>query len=235
MPCFPVLRSCFLEPLEEFPLVVPFPEAHVDSSEPGVLGLFNETPSTIDMSLPTPNVPVFTVFTDELPSPARVHYDTPPPQLEAIQPPPAPLIKDMDSFSDGTTQGSFDFTMCSDRGDGQVPPSVAFSPSHPTLSIEIWRDDVVRNTTVRWEERHPPCGDDDRHISEPATKRRRLSLFLPAAEEERPITAPILRRCQSLPPNSLCLLRDGDDDEDNSVAPPPVVISSSCSAPPTLA
>ena len=83
MPCFPVLHPRFLEPLEEFPLVVPFPEAHLDSrcvrrrytplraivanlhrSGPGALGLFNETPSTIDMSLPTPSIPLFTVFTE---------------------------------------------------------------------------------------------------------------------------------------------------------------------------
>ena len=83
MPCFPVLHPRFLEPLEEFPLVVPFPEAHLDTrcfphphppfrvivanarrSEPGALGLFNETPSTIDMSLPTPSIPVFTAFAE---------------------------------------------------------------------------------------------------------------------------------------------------------------------------
>jgi hypothetical protein len=83
MPSFPVLRPRFLEPLEEFPLVVPFPEAHLDTrcfprphtpfrvvvanarrSEPGALGLFNETPSTIDMSLPTPSIPVFTTFAE---------------------------------------------------------------------------------------------------------------------------------------------------------------------------
>jgi hypothetical protein len=83
MPCFPVLHPNFLEPLEEFPLVVPFPDARLDSrclprphtpfrvivanlhrSGPGALGLFNETPSTIDMSLPTPSIPVFTVFTE---------------------------------------------------------------------------------------------------------------------------------------------------------------------------
>jgi hypothetical protein len=83
MPCSPFLRPFFLEPLEEFPLVVPFPEAHLDSrylprprtalrivvanlhrSGPGALGLFNETPSTIDMSLPTPSIPVFAVFTE---------------------------------------------------------------------------------------------------------------------------------------------------------------------------
>lgn len=50
--------------------------------------------------------------------------------------------------------------MCSDRGDAQVPPSVAFSPGHPTLSIEIWRDDVVRSTAVGWEEGHPRSDED---------------------------------------------------------------------------
>jgi hypothetical protein len=83
MPYFPGFRPRFLEPLEEFPLVVPFPEAHLLSryvcfplhslqcqiansrlSEPGALGLFNETPSTIDISLPTPNIPVFSMFTE---------------------------------------------------------------------------------------------------------------------------------------------------------------------------
>jgi hypothetical protein len=76
---FPHPRSCFLDPLEEFPLVVPFPEAPLlprflhrrihrciladdVPSGPGALGLFHETPSTIDMSLPTPSIPVFTVL-----------------------------------------------------------------------------------------------------------------------------------------------------------------------------
>jgi hypothetical protein len=76
---FPRPRSCYLDPLEEFPLVVPFPEAPqlprfllcgplhrvlADDipSGPGALGLFHETPSTIDMSLPTPSIPVFTVL-----------------------------------------------------------------------------------------------------------------------------------------------------------------------------
>jgi hypothetical protein len=55
--------------------------------------------------------------------------------------------------------------MCSDHGDGQ-PPSVAFSPSHPTLSVEVWRDDVVRNTAVGLEEAHPTRGEEDGHIFE---------------------------------------------------------------------
>jgi hypothetical protein len=101
----------------------------------------------------------------ELPSPPQVHYDTPVPQSEVIQPPPAPLIKDMDSFSEGTAQGSFDFTMCSDPGDAQAPPSVAFSPGHPTLSIEIWRDDVVRSSTDEWPEEHSRC-DENGHTFE---------------------------------------------------------------------
>lgn len=213
---------CFLDPLEEFPLVVPFPEAPLLPSGPGALGLFHETPSTIDMSLPTPNIPVFTVLSYELPPPPLVLFETPIPQSEAIQPPPAPLIKDMDSFSDGTAQGSFDFTMCSDAGDAQAPPSVAFSPSHPSLSIEIWRDDVIRSTAVGREEQRP-SSDDDRHISEPATKRRRLSSLLPVGQE-RPMTAPAVRRSQSLPPPiNLCLSRDSDD-HGHSVAVPLTVL-----------
>ena len=83
MPCFPILHPRFLEPLEEFPIVVPFPEtpllsrylprshiplrvvvANSHRSEPGALGLFNETPSTIDMSLPTPSIPVFAMLAE---------------------------------------------------------------------------------------------------------------------------------------------------------------------------
>ncbi|KAH9973827.1 hypothetical protein BGW80DRAFT_225533 [Lactifluus volemus] len=228
---FPSRFCPLLDPLEEFPLVVPFPEAHLHSSEPGALGLFNETPSTTDMSLPTPSVPVFTVFT-EVPTPTQVHYDALVSQSEVIQPPPAPLIKDMDSFSEGTAQGSFDFTLCSDSADTQVPPSVAFSPGHPTLSIEIWRDDVVRSTAVDCEE-WLPRSSDDRHIfEEPATKRRRLSI-LPAGDEEGPMTAPPGGRSQSLPPISFCLMRDGDDSD--SLALPLTPVPSPCSAPPTLA
>jgi len=48
------------------------------------------------------------------------------------------------------------------------------------------------------------------------------------------MTAPNVRRSQSLPPVSLRLIRDGDDC-DLSVAPPPVAVSSPCTAPPTLA
>lgn len=83
MSCFSVQHRRFLEPLEEFPIVVPFPDEHLLSryrrprriplrvivanshrSEPGALGLFNETPSTIDMSLPTPGIPVFAMFSE---------------------------------------------------------------------------------------------------------------------------------------------------------------------------
>jgi len=221
-----------LDPLEEFPLVVPFPEAHLHPSDPGALGLFNKTPNTIDMSLPTPSVPVFTVFTD-VSSPTQVHYDALVSQSEVIQPPPAPLIKDMDSFSEGTAQGSFDFTLYSDSAGTQAPPSIAFSPGHPTLSIEIWRDDVVRSTAVGCEERHP-CSNDDRHsfeFKEPATKRRRLSI-LPAGEEEGLMTAPPAGRSQSLPPINFCLMRNGVDPD--SLALPLAPLPSPCSAPPTL-
>lgn len=38
--------------------------ANSHPSGPGALGLFNETPSTIDVSLPTPSIPVFTMFAE---------------------------------------------------------------------------------------------------------------------------------------------------------------------------
>ena len=66
-------------------------------------------------------------------------------------------------------------------------------------------------------------------VKEPATKRRRLSMFLPTGEE-RPMTASATGRSQSLPPINLCLIRDNDD-HDRSVAVPLTAVSRYPSAP----
>lgn len=74
-----------------------------------------------------------------------------------MQPPPAPLLKDLDSFTEGTARGSFDFSLRSQSSTEQLigsapqpeplpPVSVAFSLDDPCRSIEVWRDDVLTST-----------------------------------------------------------------------------------------
>lgn len=63
--------------------------------------------------------------------------------------PPAPVLKDLDSFSDGTGLGSFDYSLTSDHGIAdRRPTSLAFSPAHPEESVVLWRNDVHRCTVT---------------------------------------------------------------------------------------
>ncbi|EPQ52351.1 hypothetical protein GLOTRDRAFT_101284 [Gloeophyllum trabeum ATCC 11539] len=59
--------------------------------------------------------------------------------------PGAPAMKDMDSFSQGTGQGSFEFSLKDGYDDFERPSSVAYNPAHPEISIENWRRDVSAN------------------------------------------------------------------------------------------
>ncbi|KAI0064207.1 hypothetical protein BV25DRAFT_1837013 [Artomyces pyxidatus] len=158
---------CFLEPLDEIPIPSPFPDAHICLSGLGVTltGVLDGTPSSMDQPLLTPIDPEptglgmgggSTLF-------PPLDYDFPVPDGAGAPPPPAPLLKDLDSFSDGTALGSFNYSLTSEQDEGR--PSVAFSPTHPTRSIEIWRDHVLRCTTM----------EASVNCEERATKRRRLA------------------------------------------------------------
>ncbi|TFY58979.1 hypothetical protein EVG20_g7956 [Dentipellis fragilis] len=118
-----------------------------------------------------------------------------------MDPPAAPRLKDMDSFSDGTALGSFIYSLTSEHD------TVAFSPTHPTRSIEIWRDDVFHSLAdddnddcdshARTHDRPRPAA---LHPEEPSTKRRRVQFSIPACPSvERLDTAQAIRRRQSCP------------------------------------
>jgi len=73
------------------------------------------------------------------------------------EPPRAPLLKDLDSFTEGSAVGSFNYSLDSgskrDKDDEQVriddgAGSVAFSLDDPVQSIEIWRRDVISRTLL---------------------------------------------------------------------------------------
>lgn len=67
--------------------------------------------------------------------------------IRAQLPPPTPVLKDLDSFSEGTGHGSFDYSMASGQGlVDQRPASLAYSPAHPEESVIMWRNDVHRCT-----------------------------------------------------------------------------------------
>jgi hypothetical protein len=66
-------------------------------------------------------------------------------------------MRDMDSFTDGTYAGSFDFSLYSlddvapsysQLDTKPTPQSLAFSPEEPLRSIETWREDVLTSTGV---------------------------------------------------------------------------------------
>ena len=63
------------------------------------------------------------------------------------EPPGAPLLKDRDSFTDGTTRGSFDFSLPPSPNSLhyplELPEPLPLCPEDTARSIESWRDDVV--------------------------------------------------------------------------------------------
>lgn len=146
------------------------------------LGLYEETPTSVDFQLPTPDPDVgadvrrndFDVFLEG----SGLFDDPVIPEDPAGEPPlpPAPVLKDLDSFSDGTGLGSFDYSLTSDHGIAdRRPTSLAFSPAHPEESVVLWRNDVHRCTVTGTAAELEREGLPEEHPEEPATKRRRLS------------------------------------------------------------
>jgi len=96
-------------------------------------------------------------FADHPPS---FHYSVFPAQWD--QPPPAPRLNDLDSFTEGTGVGSFDFSLRSSCSSEHLsgrqyldPPAIRSSYSSERLSacpppahdIEVWRDEVLLSTS----------------------------------------------------------------------------------------
>ncbi|KAI0313285.1 hypothetical protein OF83DRAFT_564384 [Amylostereum chailletii] len=173
-----------LDPLADFPLFAPFPD-DIDFSGAPLLGLYNDP-----INAPAPELgrflaPLPSLFPEQDLSFSDVH----PPlgvsgaadlvvRDDTLIPPPAPRLKDLDSFSDGTALGSFNYSLASEH---DIPMSVAFSPANPMRSIETWRTDVQR--CLREEEEQArycvaQALSGRRRLptpEEPATKRRRVS------------------------------------------------------------
>jgi hypothetical protein len=98
------------------------------------------------------------------------------PSSPPFQAPGAPLLKDYDSFTEGSALGSFDFSL---PGTPHIPysdleplSSLAFCPDDPTRSIETWRDDV-RTSMVCSENRLPNKDGGVSRDTTRGTKRQR--------------------------------------------------------------
>jgi len=110
----------------------------------------NDTPTSETFSLPTPCRPADSglnnvrFLEDNLQALAHQESIS---ITEGEDYPAAPLLKDLDSFSQGTGLGSFDFSLNEGYDDLLSSSSVAFSPTQPEASIESWRLDVSRSAS----------------------------------------------------------------------------------------
>lgn len=107
---------------------------HLDRFDPADI---DHTPSTVTTALPTPH--------EYLTGPEQTSW---PPQIYA---PPAPAIKDLDSFTDGTAAGSFDcLSEVTTPGDLCAHPLTTLHEHNVSQldaedhmqSIALWRQDV---------------------------------------------------------------------------------------------
>ncbi|TFK48958.1 hypothetical protein OE88DRAFT_1663254 [Heliocybe sulcata] len=137
-------RNGALEALDHMPFPPPFGKTLEAARRGPVAEYLDNTPSSESWSLPS--TPSF--VEPILPShPSGDPYPEPMDAMSTSNYAAAPVMKDMDSFSQGTGQGSFEFSMKSDGAydEFERAPSVAYNPVHPEVSIENWRRDVSAN------------------------------------------------------------------------------------------
>lgn len=149
-------------------------------------------------------------------------------------PPGAPLLKDFDSFTEGTGKGSFDSipAASTDEFGGPLPQintlSLSLLPPHDnSLSIELWREEVYYHSPtapLSFPTEEQPC--DSRSSTSPPTKRPRS---LASDDEVRRIrrrahsdacqqTVVYMERKRSLP--SMSMAYDSGQQWFHSVSPP---------------
>ena len=125
--------------------------------------VLEETPTTATTSLPTPgppatvpqyvsfphlhsptstNAPLLSIFAQSDQQFAFTLWH----DLQPDCPPPAPMLKDMDSFTEGTAVGSFDFSLRSSWSSENFPDRPP-QPSPPKPEIESWRTNVLMSTS----------------------------------------------------------------------------------------
>ncbi|KAJ8082007.1 hypothetical protein PM082_007853 [Marasmius tenuissimus] len=160
-------RKSLLDALEDLPLKG-FQE--IDAS-----------PSTGITSLPTPQVEAphlnLTAVVEppsQIPQPTSLLY------VKFPEPPGAPIMKDLDSFTEGTGKGSFDSIPAASTNEygGPIPRintlSLSLLPDHNTpLSIEIWREEVYYHTPTTTQHVDEECPTDSLSSSTPPIKRPR--------------------------------------------------------------
>ncbi|KAJ3879165.1 hypothetical protein F5051DRAFT_211805 [Lentinula edodes] len=103
------------------------------------------TPSSGITSLPTPHANEHPPLEDSVQPPRHEPAHS---EHQHIIYPAAPLIKDLDSFTEGTG-GSFDFLMDENSFETAHPLnslSLSLLPPQVSLSIESWREDVYHNS-----------------------------------------------------------------------------------------
>ncbi|EDR08244.1 uncharacterized protein LACBIDRAFT_297711 [Laccaria bicolor S238N-H82] len=155
----------------------------------------DDSPSSGTASLPTPEsghaafVPPITVEEHSF-DPQVLWYEDDDQQIKA---PGAPLMKDLDSFTEGTGQGSFDSIPAASTDEhGQpifVPHSflLALLPPSDTLveTIETWRENVLDDTSRPIKRRRSRSFGRDSN-SGPERRIRRRTQSLPSFWERDP-------------------------------------------------
>ncbi|KAL0578385.1 hypothetical protein V5O48_003606 [Marasmius crinis-equi] len=166
-------RKSLLDALEDLPLKG-FQE--IDAS-----------PSTGITSLPTPQVEAPHLNLAEVVEPSsQIPQTTSLLYMKFPDPPNAPFIKDMDSFTDGSGEGSFDSIPAgsTDEFGRPIPPVNTFFISqlrddHDTLkSIEQWREEVYSHTPTALQldnEDFPPDPSSCSSSSPPSKRPRSLA------------------------------------------------------------
>ncbi|TFK34515.1 hypothetical protein BDQ12DRAFT_689729 [Crucibulum laeve] len=200
-------RPVILERLEDLVLKGFSDESALRSRTPSTSSSHSrdETPTTGTASLPTPNGGCDTTFASLMPGAnAYTREDGWLTGLDdhsedTIQPPPAPYLKDLDSFTEGTGEGSFDFLPTAETDQHGDPILTADEDSVKLLAptdildqIEQWREGVSAAGGERMKRQRSPTPDNDRR-----TRPRSLSM---SSAINRNIPRRFPRRCPSLPP-----------------------------------
>ncbi|RXW14530.1 hypothetical protein EST38_g11324 [Candolleomyces aberdarensis] len=138
-------------------------------------------------SLPTPEAPRvdFTLPATAKPSPYQSPLDLWYEESDGpMVPPPAPRMKDLDSFTEGTGCGSFEDLPCAATNElGELihpttETTISLLPPSDTLkvSIEKWRETISVGSTVPMKRRRSPSPEDNRDVRRIRPRVRAMSL-----------------------------------------------------------
>ncbi|KAG2020413.1 hypothetical protein CC2G_005759 [Coprinopsis cinerea AmutBmut pab1-1] len=174
-----VCNDDVLDKLEELSII------NIDSDE-------DDSPSYGSASLPTPEAPHvdFTVRASpyDCQTPVQYWYSgeyaNSAERMEPVKPPGAPLLKDMDSFTEGTGCGSFEdlpSTLNHEDSDLVYPTteetlSLLPPPDSLLAYIEQWRSDILEEPSLPVKRPRSPSPEDDRSARRTRPRIRAVSL-----------------------------------------------------------